>query len=124
MHDKPALLGELHRVLPPGGALGLLVYVAVGPIGGDAPEGNDFPGRAEVDRLLEDARFDVVQTVEASLDGVPASWTDRADRVRELIERRHGTDPRFRQALEQERRIGGLLADGRVTGVLIHARAR
>ena len=41
--QRPAVLRELRRVLRPEGDLGLLVFVARGPLPGPLPEGNDFP---------------------------------------------------------------------------------
>jgi SAM-dependent methyltransferase len=123
--QKAAVLGELHRVLAPGAPLGLLVFLADEPEPAGAPEGNQFPTADELDRLLAEAGFDVVEQAElADFADAPLSWTERADRVEQAVEQAHAGDPRLAVARDQERRIGRLLADGRVTGRLVHAVAR
>ena len=112
--DKAAALGELHRVLGDGGRLGLLVFVADGPLTGPLPEGNEFPSTAELTALLEDAGFRLGATGEADLGDSPPEWEQRADAVDEEVARRHGEQPELRQAREQASRIGRLLADGQL----------
>jgi SAM-dependent methyltransferase len=121
--DRPALVGELRRVLRPGGDLGLLVFVARGPLPGPLPEGNDFPTEDAVGALLADAGFAVVQSRES--DGLaqsPLAWQERADAVDALLSRRHGDDPRWRRAEEQTARIARLIGGGHVRPLLVHAR--
>ena len=123
--DKPALLRELRRVLPPGGPLGLLVFTAGGGELPDPPQGNAFPTEDEVARLLTDSGFDLVQQVAtAELAAAPLSWTERIAAVEQAIADAHGDDPRFALARDQEQRVGRLLADGHITGLLLHAVAR
>ena len=52
----------------------------------------------------------------------PPSWGERADRVQAAVAAAHGADPRFRVAQDQQRRIADLLADGEISGELVHAR--
>jgi hypothetical protein len=99
-------------VLVPGGRLGLLVFVAAGPLPPPLPEGNEFPSEAETRRLLADADFALEAAGEADLGDSPEEWTRRADAVDAEIERRHGADPAYRLAQEQSGRIGRLLSDG------------
>jgi SAM-dependent methyltransferase len=110
--DKGDLLAETRRVLTPGARLGLLVFVADGPLPPPLPEGNEFPSEAETTQLLADAGFELLDTAEADLGDSPAEWTERADAVDAEVERRHGDDPAFRQAKEQSRRVGRLLSRG------------
>jgi SAM-dependent methyltransferase len=110
--DKAGLLTELRRVLVPGARLGLLVFVADGPLPPPLPEGNEFPSEAETRRLLADAGFELTEAADADLGDSPEEWTRRADAVEAEVERRHGGDPAFGQAKEQSRRVGRLLADG------------
>jgi SAM-dependent methyltransferase len=123
--DKAALLHELRRVLPAGGALGLLVFTALTTPLPDPPEGNAFPTDDEVARLLAHSGFDLVQQVDtADLAAAPLSWTERIAAVEQAIADAHGDDPRFALARDQEQRVGRLLADGHVAGRLLHAVAR
>jgi SAM-dependent methyltransferase len=110
--DKAGALLELRRVLADGGRLGLLVFVADAPLPPPLPEGNEFPGEAEVRNLLAQAGFRLEETAEADLSASPPSWTERADAVDAEIARRHGDDPAFQQAQEQSGRVGRLLSRG------------
>ncbi|MBN1091338.1 methyltransferase domain-containing protein [Blastococcus sp. TML/M2B] len=112
MPDKAGALGELRRVLVDGARLGLLVFVADGPLTSPAPDGNEFPSEAETRELLAAAGFEVIDTAEADLSDSPEEWTRAADAVDAEVARRHGGDPAFRQAEENSGRVGRLLADG------------
>jgi SAM-dependent methyltransferase len=123
--EKAALLDEVRRVLRPGSPLGLLVFVSDEPHPTGAPEGNEFPTEQQVTSLLAAAGFEVVEQADlADFAQAPLSWTERADRVEQAVERAHGDDPRFALARDQERRMGRLLSEGRVIGRLVHAIAR
>jgi SAM-dependent methyltransferase len=122
--DKAGLLTELRRVLVPGARLGLLVFVADGPLPPPLPEGNEFPSEVETRQLLADAGLELEETGEADLGDSPREWTRRADAVDAEIERRHGTDPAFQQAQEQSGRVGRLLSTGALRPWLGVARAR
>jgi SAM-dependent methyltransferase len=110
--DKAGALAELRRVLRPGGRLGLLVFVADGPLPPPLPEGNEFPSADQLRGLLTAAGFAVEATAAADLSDSPAEWSECADAVDAEVARRHGEDPAFRQAEEQSRRVGRLLSDG------------
>jgi SAM-dependent methyltransferase len=110
--DKAAALAELHRVLRPGGRLGLLVFVADGPLSQPLPEGNAFPSAGELDALVDRAGFRLLSTATADLHDSPPEWDERADAVDEEVARRHGDEPALRQAREQAARMGRLLAEG------------
>lgn len=124
--EKAAVLGELRRVLPRGGPLGLLVFLArtSGEPPG-APQGNDFPTDAQLASQLDDAGFDLKQQVDAAdFADAPLSWSERIDNVERAIAELHGDDARFATARDQEDRMGWLLAEGHVRGRLLHAVAR
>ncbi|SOC47619.1 Methyltransferase domain-containing protein [Blastococcus aggregatus] len=110
--DKAGALAELRRVLTHGARLGLLVFVADGPLPSAAPEGNEFPSEAETRDLLAAAGFEVAGSAEADLSDSPPEWTRAADAVDAEVARRHGEDPAFRQAEENSGRVGRLLSDG------------
>lgn len=125
VEDKMALLGELHRVLAPGGALGLLVFTADTERPPGAPDGNHFPTVARTRTLLAGSGFDLVrERATGTLPPAPATWRDKIARVDAVLARAHGDDPRFAAAGDQSARIGRLIADGTVVGYLMHATAR
>lgn len=123
--DRPRVMGELRRVLGDGGALGLLVFVARGPLPGPQPEGNDFPTEDALCALLEAAGLAVLQTRESDgLARAPLAWQERADAVDAWLAEHHGDDPRWEQSEEQTRRIARLIKGGHVQPLLVNARAR
>ena len=122
--DKAGALAELRRVLTDGARLGLLVFVADGPLPSPAPEGNEFPSESATRELLADAGFEVLETAEADLSDSPPEWTRAADAVDAEVARRHGDEPAFRQAEENSGRVGRLLADGALRPWLAVATAR
>jgi SAM-dependent methyltransferase len=123
--DRPQVLGELRRVLRPEGDLGLLVFVAHGPLPGLLPEGNDFPSEDALCALLAAAGFAVEQSRDSDgLAQAPHAWQERADAVDARLAEHHGDDPRWRRAEEQTARIARLIGGGHVRPLLVHARAR
>jgi SAM-dependent methyltransferase len=119
--DKAAVLAELHRVLVPGGRLGLLVFVAVDELPSPAPEGNSFPAPDELDALLAGAGFLVTASARADLSDSPPEWQERADAVDAEVQRRHGDDPAWAEAQEQSGRVGRLLGSGALVPQLLVA---
>jgi SAM-dependent methyltransferase len=121
--DKATALAEVRRVLAADGRLGLLVYVADGPLTQAIPEGNEFPSTDELGSLLGAAGFELVATGEADLRDSPPEWDERADAVDDEVARRHGDAPELRQAREQAGRVAALLRAGELRPWLGLARA-
>jgi SAM-dependent methyltransferase len=121
--DKQDALAELRRVLRDGGRVGLLVFVTEGELTLPVPDGNTFPTERETRDLLAATGFAVEDTADADLADSPPSWSDRAEAVEAEIDRRHGDDPRRREAAEQSRRVGRLLSAGELRPWLVTARA-
>ena len=122
--DQPHLVGELRRVLAPGGRLGLLVFVATGPLP-EQPAGNNFPTDDRLDSLLADAGLVVVNSASAAdFAGTPPEWDTRAAAVDAELERRHREDEAWRTAEQQSAVIGRLLGASHLVGTLVTARVR
>jgi SAM-dependent methyltransferase len=116
--DQVAHFAEIRRSLAPCGAAGVLAYVATGEVE-DAPETNTFLRRPQLLRLIGEARLAVAEAVALTdLPATPDDWQRRADEVDAEVARRHGDQPVWRQAHEQERAVARLLSDGRVAGEL------
>lgn len=68
--------------------------------------------------MLATAGFLVVDRTGLADPGeAPDDWTDAVARVDELIEGRHGSDPRLTDVRGQE-----LLSEGRIAGLLLRGR--
>ena len=120
--EQELLVGELRRVLAPGGRLGLLVFVAQHPPLSDQPVGNNFPTEDGLRALLGDAGLRVVTSASApDFAGSPSLWQERTAAVDAELQRRHGDDPRWRTAERQSQLFGRLLADGELVGTLVSA---
>jgi SAM-dependent methyltransferase len=121
--DQPQLVAELRRVLRPGGRLGLLAFVADGPLP-EQPEGNHFPTAEHLAGLLADAGL-ATRTSASAADfaAAPPLWDQRAAEVEAELGRRHGHDRAWQTAERQSATIGRLLGSGALAGTLVVARA-
>jgi len=122
--EKQGILAELHRVLTPGGRLGVLAFVQETDPLPEQPDGNDFPTRAALLDLLTGAGFTVTATADpAGLPSTPDAWQAQADAVEAALEDAHGDDPAWRTAQEQSGLMGRLLDAGHLRAWLVAARA-
>ncbi len=120
--DQGGLLGELARIVTPGGPVGLLVFVRTTALA-DQPEGNDFPDDHRLDTLLGAAGLEVQdRAVLDDFDTAPRSWQRAVSAVEDLLESRHGDDPRWRSSQEGKAAVSALIDDGRVVGRLLACR--
>jgi len=117
-----ALLGELARVVRPGGRVGLLVLVRAEDASFTPPSGNHFPTRPDLEQLLEGSGLAVLASRESrTLPDAPQAWQRAEEAVAARVETDHGDDPAFVAARRQEELLGRLLADGRVSGLCLLA---
>ncbi|MGI8456721.1 MAG: class I SAM-dependent methyltransferase [Propionibacteriaceae bacterium] len=120
--DQPGFLADLRRVLTPRGRLGLLVFCTTDPSRSDPLDGNHFPTAAGLDRLLDDAGWDVLDSTPSSAVGqTPPEWEAEQAAVERVLERDHATAPAWTMAVEQAGVIGDLLASGTLVGRLLVA---
>jgi SAM-dependent methyltransferase len=120
--DQDVFLAELVRVLRPAGRLGLLVFVATGPLD-EQPQGNHFVTPDGLRSLLSSHSLTVADSASvADFAAEPTEWQQRTAQVEDELRRRHGSDPRWQSAADQAGIMGRLLTEGRVTGELLVAR--
>jgi SAM-dependent methyltransferase len=123
VQDQAGLLAELRRVVRPGAPVGLLVFLRTVARLEEQPEGNSFRTADELALLLDRTGLAVLDQAELADFAAPdPDWQAAADRVEELIERRHGHDHRWRTARHQEQLIGRLISQDLVIGRLLALR--
>lgn len=111
--DKPAYLREVHRVLRPGGRLGLLDYVRTASGLTDPPANNEFVTSSELDRLVTSCGYRIEATAMAEeLPPAPDTWSSVADRVSRRVAERHAGSAAVSEAEEQQSRFARLLSEG------------
>jgi SAM-dependent methyltransferase len=120
-----AMLGQLRRVVRPGGRIGLLVYLATVVELDDPPQGNHFPSGDLLQDLFTKASLEPVDVASFSdVTQPPPDWADRVETVERELHRRYGHTPQLIGADEQSRLFGGLLSSGQVTSQVILLRVR
>jgi SAM-dependent methyltransferase len=120
-----AMLGELRRVVRPGGRIGLLVYVAARLPLDDPPEGNHFPKEDDLDALIHRAGLAVVAAANAHrMSAPPADWRNRTEVANRELHRRFGHTPQLRTSDEQSERIGQLIESGQLIPQVLILRGR
>jgi SAM-dependent methyltransferase len=123
VQDKAAVLEEIHRVLRPGGSLGLLVVLSERGEPPRAPEGNSFPSRRDLAELLDSTGFQLVEQIRCP-SRVPLSWSRRTAQVRARVAAQHRRERAFTLAADQGERFARLFAQDEIVTQLVHARAR
>ncbi|MGI8753080.1 MAG: class I SAM-dependent methyltransferase [Acidimicrobiales bacterium] len=120
--DKVLTLSELHRVMAPGGHLGLHEYLRTVDRLDDPPAGNDFLTFAELAAALSGAGFEIVEDIGADqLGSPPSDWQASTDQVKHALADRHAGAKTLEDSQAAEGRFVDLLADGALTVRLIHA---
>jgi len=118
-----AMLGQLRRVVRPGGRVGLLVYLAVAAKLDDPPQGNHFPTSGQLHDLVGQSGLEVVEVADfRDIVQPPPDWTCRVETVERELHRRYGHTPELTAADEQSDRIGKLLSSGQLTSQVIFLR--
>jgi len=116
---QQAILGQLRRVIRPGGRIGLLVYLAATAELDDPPQGNHFPSSSQLHDLFGQAGLEAVEVAAARDVSKPADWADRIEAVERELHRRYGQTPELTAADEQSKLFGRLLNSGQLTSQVI-----
>ena len=115
-----AMLGQLRRVMRPGGRIGLLVYLAAADELDDPPQGNHFPSSDQLHDLFCHAGLAELDAADVGdLTRPPPDWTGRIETVERELQHRYGHTPELKAAGEQSRLFGRLLDSGQVTSRVI-----
>ena len=118
--DQPKMLRELRRVVHAEGRVGVLVYIKTVDDLPNQPEGNNFPTRGGLDRLVEGAGMRIVDRADlADFAAAPDWWQQRVTECDDLVAERHRHDSRWDSASEQESIITGLIGDDLVIGTIL-----
>jgi ubiquinone/menaquinone biosynthesis C-methylase UbiE len=118
-----AMLGQLRRVIRPGGRIGLLVYLTATAELDNPPQGNHFPSSGQLHGLFAQAGLQAVEVASFASTEPPPGWTGRAQAVERELHRQYGHTPELKAADEQSDRIGRLLSSGQLTSQVIRLQA-
>jgi len=123
LEEQRTHLDHLHRLVVPGGPVGLLVFERTVDELPEQPDGNDFPREHDLLALVAEAGLEVEESrLLDDLPAAPRAWREAADRVDAAIERDHGDDPAYARATAQRATLGRLGRDGLVRGRLLACR--
>jgi SAM-dependent methyltransferase len=123
--DQRQLLDELRRAVRPGGAIGLLVFVAHAELPPDELPDNHFPSPKHLTELIESASLDIEHRQgTADLPAIPQDWSRREEAVTEALADRYGHTRAWILAERQSGLIGRLLEHGALAGELVVLRRR
>ena len=115
-----AMLGQLRRVVRPGGRIGLLVYLAEVAELDDPPQGNHFPSSGLLHDMFGRAGLEAVDVADfRDIIAPPPDWSSRIEVVERELHRWYGHTPELTEADEQSGRIGRLLRSGQLTSQVI-----
>jgi SAM-dependent methyltransferase len=118
--DQLALLGELRRVVRPGGRIGLIAFVAHRDIASNELAENHFPTSDGLVELVEKSELHVeLWKGTSGLPAIPETWSRRVETVDKALSDRHRHTQAWRLAERQSSSIGDLLDDGTLTGELL-----
>ncbi len=120
--DQAATLSELHRVVAPGGHLGLHEYLRTDGRLAHPPAGNDFLTLSELTTALTGAGFEIVEGIGADrLGSPPAAWQASVEQVKRTLAERHAGEDALEEGQRAEARFAELLETGALTVRLVHA---
>jgi SAM-dependent methyltransferase len=119
-----SMLGELRRVVRPGGRIGLLVFLAAAAKLDNPPQGNHFPSSGQLHDLISQTGLEAVDVADfRDITHPPPDWTERVEAVERELHRRYGHRPELITADKQSTLIGKLLNSGELISQVILLRA-
>jgi SAM-dependent methyltransferase len=119
-----SMLGELRRVVRPGGRIGLLVFLAAAARLDNPPRGNHFPSSGQLHDLISQTGLEAADVAGfRDITHPPPDWTKRVEAVERELHRRYGHRPELITADKQSALIGKLLNSGELISQVILLRA-
>jgi len=107
--DKPTAIGEIWRVLSPGGRFVVYDFVLTGEVPEHIPQADRFSPPEDTLSYLEEAGFVIEEADRLPvLPATPPDWVAARDAVRDEVRRLHGDDARHEiveKELEMFRRL-------------------
>jgi len=98
---KRAVLEEIHRILAPGSSAYVFGYAPRSSEPLEVPDADRFERAGDLAAAMSSAGFEVAALPTPNLEGSPPEWLRLASRVREVVERDHQDDPRYRRSAVQ-----------------------